>query len=159
MENLVAQFLTFFNNASSTHFGLPVFSTIAPFHLWVLYLQVELLPYNAKHAQFKVMPRYKVKAEGDVVSIIDIDTNRHRYKYYPCIVIAPKSPLLTSVTRCLLMSLTCFLNQWIVIKLSKMKTNKIILVCWKIWPILSGIVPFIMLAWWIIIANGLWQLK
>jgi len=31
-------------------------------------LQVELQDYDAKHAQFKVMPRYKVKAEGDVVS-------------------------------------------------------------------------------------------
>ena len=25
---------------------------------------------NAKHAQFRVMPRYKVKAEGDVVSYL-----------------------------------------------------------------------------------------
>ncbi|KAK2148285.1 hypothetical protein LSH36_505g01003 [Paralvinella palmiformis] len=30
-------------------------------------IQVELLKYNAKHALFKIMPRYKVKAEGDVV--------------------------------------------------------------------------------------------
>ena len=29
--------------------------------------QVDLLEYNAKHALFKVMPRYKVKSEGDVV--------------------------------------------------------------------------------------------
>jgi hypothetical protein len=28
---------------------------------------VELQEFDAKHAQFKVMPRYKVKAEGDVV--------------------------------------------------------------------------------------------
>ncbi|XP_053404101.1 inositol 1,4,5-trisphosphate receptor type 3-like isoform X2 [Mercenaria mercenaria] len=30
-------------------------------------MAVVLHPYNAKHAQFKIMPRYKVKAEGDVV--------------------------------------------------------------------------------------------
>ncbi|XP_060553969.1 inositol 1,4,5-trisphosphate receptor type 2-like [Ruditapes philippinarum] len=30
-------------------------------------MAIVLLPYNAKNAQFKVMPRYKVKAEGDVV--------------------------------------------------------------------------------------------
>ena len=32
------------------------------------YLQVELCPYNGKHAQFRIMPRYKVKSEGDIVS-------------------------------------------------------------------------------------------
>ena len=26
---------------------------------------------NAKHAQFRIMPRYKVKAEGDVVQVDD----------------------------------------------------------------------------------------
>ena len=31
-------------------------------------VQVELHGRNAKHAQLKIMPRYKVKAEGDVVS-------------------------------------------------------------------------------------------
>ncbi|KAK3094787.1 hypothetical protein FSP39_006217 [Pinctada imbricata] len=34
-------------------------------------MAVELLPENAKHAQFKIMPRYKVKAEGDVVQVDD----------------------------------------------------------------------------------------
>ncbi|XP_052783710.1 inositol 1,4,5-trisphosphate receptor type 1-like isoform X3 [Mya arenaria] len=34
-------------------------------------MAVELHDYNAKHAQFKVMPRYKVKAEGDVVQVDD----------------------------------------------------------------------------------------
>ncbi|KAL4219957.1 hypothetical protein ACF0H5_020368 [Mactra antiquata] len=34
-------------------------------------MAVELLDYDAKHAQFKVMPRYKVKAEGDVVQVDD----------------------------------------------------------------------------------------
>ena len=32
-----------------------------------MYLQVDLIEYNAKQAQFKIMPRYKVKAEGDIV--------------------------------------------------------------------------------------------
>ena len=31
-------------------------------------MMVELLPYSVKHAHFKIMPRYKVKSEGDVVS-------------------------------------------------------------------------------------------
>ena len=31
-------------------------------------LQVSLLDYNAKHAQFKLLPRYKVKSEGEFVS-------------------------------------------------------------------------------------------
>lgn len=26
--------------------------------------------YNAKHAQFRILPRYKVKAEGDIVSAV-----------------------------------------------------------------------------------------
>ena len=30
-------------------------------------IQVDLVEYNAKQAQFKIMPRYKVKAEGDIV--------------------------------------------------------------------------------------------
>ena len=34
------------------------------------FLQVELQDFDAKHSQYKVMPRYKVKAEGDVVSIV-----------------------------------------------------------------------------------------
>ncbi|XP_053404110.1 inositol 1,4,5-trisphosphate receptor type 2-like isoform X2 [Mercenaria mercenaria] len=34
-------------------------------------MAVELHDYDAKHAQFKVMPRYKVKAEGDVVQVDD----------------------------------------------------------------------------------------
>ncbi|KAK3095082.1 hypothetical protein FSP39_010070, partial [Pinctada imbricata] len=34
-------------------------------------MAVELLEENAIHAQFKVMPRYKVKAEGDIVQIDD----------------------------------------------------------------------------------------
>ena len=28
---------------------------------------MNLFEHNAKHAQFRIMPRYKVKAEGDVV--------------------------------------------------------------------------------------------
>nr|XP_006825393.1 PREDICTED: inositol 1,4,5-trisphosphate receptor type 1-like [Saccoglossus kowalevskii] len=32
---------------------------------------VELLDYNAKNAQFKIMPRYKVKSEGDTVQVDD----------------------------------------------------------------------------------------
>ena len=31
--------------------------------------QVSLQDYNAKHAQFKILPRYKVKSEGEFVSI------------------------------------------------------------------------------------------
>ncbi|XP_062567417.1 inositol 1,4,5-trisphosphate receptor type 3-like isoform X1 [Saccostrea cucullata] len=34
-------------------------------------MAVELLADNAKHAQFRIMPRYKVKAEGDVVQVDD----------------------------------------------------------------------------------------
>ncbi|XP_048744986.2 inositol 1,4,5-trisphosphate receptor type 2-like isoform X4 [Ostrea edulis] len=34
-------------------------------------MAVELLGDNAKHAQFRIMPRYKVKAEGDVVQVDD----------------------------------------------------------------------------------------
>ncbi|CAC5372088.1 unnamed protein product [Mytilus coruscus] len=34
-------------------------------------MAVELLESNAKHCQFKIMPRYKVKAEGDVVQVDD----------------------------------------------------------------------------------------
>lgn len=34
-------------------------------------MAVELLAENAKHAQFRIMPRYKVKAEGDVVQVDD----------------------------------------------------------------------------------------
>nr|KAG5699258.1 hypothetical protein BaRGS_000460 [Batillaria attramentaria] len=34
-------------------------------------VQVELQAENAKHAQFRIMPRYKVKAEGDVVQVDD----------------------------------------------------------------------------------------
>ncbi|XP_033761182.1 inositol 1,4,5-trisphosphate receptor type 3-like isoform X6 [Pecten maximus] len=34
-------------------------------------MAVELLDHNAKHSQFKIMPRYKVKAEGDVVQVDD----------------------------------------------------------------------------------------
>nr|XP_022345635.1 inositol 1,4,5-trisphosphate receptor type 3-like isoform X6 [Crassostrea virginica] len=34
-------------------------------------MAVELLLDNAKHAQFRIMPRYKVKAEGDVVQVDD----------------------------------------------------------------------------------------
>ncbi|CAG2225799.1 unnamed protein product [Mytilus edulis] len=34
-------------------------------------IQVELLESNAKHCQFKIMPRYKVKAEGDVVGKLE----------------------------------------------------------------------------------------
>ena len=33
--------------------------------------QVFLADYNAKHAQFRIMPRYKVKAEGDMVQVDD----------------------------------------------------------------------------------------
>ena len=37
---------------------------------------------NAKHAQFRIMPRYKVKAEGDVVSLLECAVILHiRYKY------------------------------------------------------------------------------
>lgn len=35
-----------------------------------LCFQVELQTDNAKHAQFRIMPRYKVKAEGDVVCML-----------------------------------------------------------------------------------------
>ncbi len=31
--------------------------------------QTKLYEWNAKQAQFRILPRYKVKAEGDVVSI------------------------------------------------------------------------------------------
>jgi len=34
-------------------------------------MQVYLADYNAKHAQFRIMPRYKVKAEGDMVQVDD----------------------------------------------------------------------------------------
>ncbi|XP_033730119.1 LOW QUALITY PROTEIN: inositol 1,4,5-trisphosphate receptor type 2-like [Pecten maximus] len=34
-------------------------------------MAVELLSVNAKHAQFRIMPRYKVKAEGDTVQVED----------------------------------------------------------------------------------------
>ncbi|KAJ8309658.1 hypothetical protein KUTeg_011523 [Tegillarca granosa] len=34
-------------------------------------MAVELHPINAKHCQFKIMPRYKVKSEGDVVQVDD----------------------------------------------------------------------------------------
>ncbi|XP_077987360.1 inositol 1,4,5-trisphosphate-gated calcium channel ITPR1-like [Glandiceps talaboti] len=34
-------------------------------------MQVDLLDYNAKNAQFKIMPRYKVKSEGDTVQVDD----------------------------------------------------------------------------------------
>ncbi|CAH1800283.1 unnamed protein product [Owenia fusiformis] len=34
-------------------------------------MQVELNPHNLKQAQFRVMPRYKVKAEGDIVQVAD----------------------------------------------------------------------------------------
>lgn len=27
--------------------------------------------YNAKHAQFRILPRYKVKSEGEVVQMLD----------------------------------------------------------------------------------------
>ena len=30
--------------------------------------QIGLQPYNAKQAQFRIMPKYKVRAEGNVVS-------------------------------------------------------------------------------------------
>ena len=33
--------------------------------------QVSLLDYNAKHAQLRILPRYKVKSEGEVVQILD----------------------------------------------------------------------------------------
>ena len=33
-----------------------------------LYLQVSLVEFNAKNAQFRILPRYKVKSEGEVVS-------------------------------------------------------------------------------------------
>ena len=32
-------------------------------------LQISLLEFNAKNAQFKILPRYKVKSEGEFVSI------------------------------------------------------------------------------------------
>ena len=38
--------------------------------LMCLCFQVELQADNAKHAQFRIMPRYKVKAEGDVVCMM-----------------------------------------------------------------------------------------
>ncbi|OWF37431.1 Inositol 1,4,5-trisphosphate receptor type 3 [Mizuhopecten yessoensis] len=34
-------------------------------------MAVELIGVNAKHAQFRIMPRYKVKAEGDTVQVED----------------------------------------------------------------------------------------
>lgn len=33
------------------------------------FFQVSLHDHNAKHAHFRIMPRYKVKAEGDIVSL------------------------------------------------------------------------------------------
>ena len=33
-------------------------------------LQVSLHEYNGKHSQFRILPRYKVKSEGEVVSVI-----------------------------------------------------------------------------------------
>ena len=39
-------------------------------NLMCLCFQVELQADNAKHAQFRIMPRYKVKAEGDVVCML-----------------------------------------------------------------------------------------
>ena len=33
---------------------------------------MNLFEHNAKHAQFRIMPRYKVKAEGDVVRIFSL---------------------------------------------------------------------------------------
>ena len=35
------------------------------------FLQIYLADYNAKHAQFRIMPRFKVKAEGDMVQVED----------------------------------------------------------------------------------------
>jgi inositol 1,4,5-triphosphate receptor type 1 len=37
----------------------------------IVYFQVVLSPYDSKNSQFKIMPRYKVKAEGDVVQVDD----------------------------------------------------------------------------------------
>jgi len=34
----------------------------------IFIIQVHLESYNAKHAQFKILPRYKVKSEGEFVS-------------------------------------------------------------------------------------------
>ena len=42
-----------------------------PDHIWLCpTIKVALHKINAKHAQFRVMPRYKVKAEGDQVGDI-----------------------------------------------------------------------------------------
>jgi inositol 1,4,5-triphosphate receptor type 1 len=35
------------------------------------FFQVSLLEYNAKQAQFRILPRYKVKSEGEVVQVLD----------------------------------------------------------------------------------------
>ena len=35
----------------------------------VLLFQVLLAAHNQKHAQFKILPRFKVKSEGDMVSV------------------------------------------------------------------------------------------
>ena len=34
-------------------------------------LQVELCEHNSKKAQFRIMPRFKVKSEGDLVQVSD----------------------------------------------------------------------------------------
>ncbi|XP_023930445.1 inositol 1,4,5-trisphosphate receptor type 3 [Lingula anatina] len=34
-------------------------------------MKVDLLSYNAKHAEYRIMPRYKVKSEGDIVQVED----------------------------------------------------------------------------------------
>jgi len=55
---------------------------------------VHLEAYNAKHAQFKILPRYKVKSEGEFVSafvsryllceIVDIVLRDSRYGLAAC---------------------------------------------------------------------------
>ncbi|CAH1239559.1 ITPR1 [Branchiostoma lanceolatum] len=46
-------------------------STTQTSHTEINNMRVELLPFNSKHAQYKIMPRFKVKAELDTVRLGD----------------------------------------------------------------------------------------
>ena len=52
----------------------------------IWWFQVHMQDYNAKHAQMKILPRYKVKTEGEAVST-DACTHTHLYPYMYIIII------------------------------------------------------------------------
>lgn len=83
---------------------------------------MELLAENAKHAQFRIMPRYKVKAEGDVVRVIVFDS----MQYYLV------DSLMKFIILILSFKIPCFLKRKIHNICFKIKNKKI--------PYLGGVI-------------------